>query len=304
MTEMKLTPFSVHSIQSNKFVEPYGLKMMEVDKLVKQTGEKGNGIVVAILDTGIDKNHDELKNNIISMVNFTGEGSFSNVHDGSGHGTHVAGIVKSVAPEVSLLICKVLDSRGSGSYAGITQGIKYATTWRGKKGEKVRVINMSLGGPVSDIRLQKAILDACDAGIIVNVAAGNEGDNDPETFEYSYPGSYNECVTIGACDRNSKIANFSNEHLEIDLISPGVHVTSTYPQNRYATLSGTSMATPFVSGALALLIKIGEKQFRRTLTESEIYSLLVKTCCSLGYKKSTEGNGLPKLTKLLEECEL
>jgi len=304
MPEMKLMPFIVHAVENETAKLPYGPHLMEVPELREKTGEHGNGIVVAILDTGVDINHIGLKDNIIFAMNFTHEGRVTDVTDGSGHGTHVAGIIKSVAPEVSLLICKVLDSRGSGTYDSIINGIEYATHWRGPNNERVRVINMSLGGPMDDPRLEKSILDACAAGILVVVASGNEGDNNPETFEYSYPSSYNECVTVAACDENAKIASFSNEHLQVDVIAPGVRVLSTFPNNRYAVLSGTSMATPFVSGAFALIVGIGEKQFRRELTESELYALLVKTCCSLGYKKSTEGNGLPKLTHLLKECGL
>jgi major intracellular serine protease len=137
---------------------------------------------------------------------------------------------------------------------------------------------------------------------MVVVASGNEGDNDESTFEYGYPALYNECITVGAIDENRKIAYFSNNHKQVDVVAGGVDVLSTYPTNQYARLSGTSMATPHVAGALALLIKLGEKKFKRELTESEIYGMLTKVCCSLNYEASTEGNGLPELTRFFEEC--
>jgi major intracellular serine protease len=302
MLEMKLTPFEVHSVVKEKTDNNYGLDLLEIPDIRMLTDEKGKGIVVAVLDTGIDKEHQALKNKIIGGVNFTGEGRVENFSDGNGHGTHVAGIIANVAPEAHLLACKVLDSRGSGSYDSIVNGIQFATNWRGPKGERVRVINMSLGGPVNDRRLEKAILDACAQGINVCVASGNEGDGNDQTFEHSFPALYNECVCVGAIDSNSKIAYFSNQHLQMDILAPGVEILSTYPQNKYAVLSGTSMATPFISGCMALVVNIGEKQFRRSLNREEIYSLLVKCCCSLGYKKSTEGNGLPKMTQILKEC--
>jgi major intracellular serine protease len=309
--QMKLVPFKIEAVQESVNEIPWGVTQLEAPE-IWANDEKGNGIVVAICDTGIDINHPDLKDQIIGGRNFTNEGSQDDFSDGNGHGTHVAGIIAAqendsgvvgVAPEAKLLICKVLNSEGSGDYSGIVNGIKWATNWRGKNGERVRVINMSLGGTYNDPHLYKAILNACAAGILVVVASGNEGDADPTTYnDISYPALYNECITVAACDENKKLAYFSNEHLQVDIIAAGVNVTSTYPTSKYATLSGTSMATPHVSGALALVIKIGEKQFKRELTESEIFALLTKCCCSLGYEKSSEGNGLPELSQIYKQC--
>ena len=272
-------------------------------------GERGMVIVVAVLDTGVDMNHPDLKGNIIGGRNFTTENwSEDNFNDGNGHGTHVAGSIaangniKGIAPEAKLLICKVLDSRGSGDYYSIIAGLKYAMNWKGPNGERVRIINMSLGGPYNDKNLEKAILDACAKGIMVVVASGNEGDNDEETMEFGYPALINECVTVGACNERRNMAYFTNNSLQVDVTGAGVDVMSTYLSGGYARLSGTSMATPHISGVLALLINLGEKKFRRTLTEAEIFGMLTKVCCSLGYKASTEGNGLPELTRFFETC--
>jgi major intracellular serine protease len=308
--QMKLFPFKIEALQTVANEIPYGVKMHQAPD-VWEAANGGEGIVVCILDTGIDKGHPDLRDNIIGGRNFTNEGGTDNWEDGNGHGTHVAGTIAAVengngvvgmAPKAKLLIGRVLGTDGSGAYDWITKGIKWATDWKGPNGEKVRVISMSLGGGYNDPRMQKAILEACAKGILVVCAAGNEGDSDETTFEFGYPALINETISVAACDENRQLASFSNNNLQVDVIGAGVKVLSTYPKSQYAVLSGTSMATPHISGALALLIAIGEKQFKRTLTESELFALLTKCCCSLGYQKSSEGSGMPELTKINQEC--
>jgi major intracellular serine protease len=306
---IKLIPYTIEGMQTQVNNQiPYGVQQCKAPE-IWETGEKGKGIVVAVVDTGIDFEHPDLKDNIVGGRNFTPEGwGHDKFEDKNGHGTHVAGTIaangkiKGVAPEAKILACKVLNRHGSGNYFSIIEGIRYATQWTGKNGEKVRIINMSLGGAFDDKHLEEAILEACSKGIVVVVASGNEGDDDEETYEQSYPALYNEVITVAACDEQKKISYFSNNSLQVDVTAAGVDVLSCYPSKTYARLSGTSMAAPHISGILALLINMGEKKFKRILTESEIYGLLTKICCSLGFQASTEGHGLPDLTAFFEEC--
>jgi len=311
MQEMKLIPFTVQSVKEKPDERPYGINQIKAPEIWDQA-ERGKGVVIAILDTGIDTTHPDLKDRIIDGRNFTLEGRFNDITDRNGHGTHVAGTIAGsengegvvgVAPEADLLICKVLDRHGSGSYRSITQAIRWATRWRGPNGERVRIINMSLGGPSPDEKQYDAILQACGKGILVCVASGNEGDSNESSMEFGWPAGYNECITVSASDEEKKLAPFSNNSKEVDVMAPGVDVLSTYPVGKYAVLSGTSMATPHVAGALALIINIGEKYFDRTLTESELYALLVESCCSLGYRPSSEGHGIIDLTNLNKRCK-
>jgi major intracellular serine protease len=301
--KVKLLPFSVVDIQEVADETPYGIKIIEAPAFWEQN-EKGESVVVAVLDTGIDKNHPDLKDRIIAGKNFTSEGTKDDFSDKNGHGTHVAGTIAAsqnktgvvgVAPLVKLLIIKVLEGDGSGTYEGIIQGINYAVSWKGPNNEKVRVINMSLGGSVDVPELHNAIKNAVNNDIAVVVASGNEGDSDESTHEHAFPGLYNEVIEVAASDENNKLAPFSNNNKEVDAIAPGVNVLSTYTGSKYAKLSGTSMATPHVAGALALLIGKGEKHFKRTLTESEVYALLIKNTVPLGYNASSEGHGLVRL---------
>lgn len=203
-----------------------------------------------------------------------------------------------MAPEAQLLILKVLDAEGSGDYAGIIEAIHYAVDWTGPNGEKTTVISMSLGGPDDVPELHEAIKRAVAAGIPVVCAAGNEGDASPDTDELAYPGAYREVIQVGAIDFDRKIASFSNTNDEIDLVAPGINIQSAYLNSQYASLSGTSMATPHISGALALIKNIAEKEYVRKLTEAELYAQLVRRTVPLGYPKTAEGNGLLELDAL------
>ncbi|WP_088006684.1 S8 family peptidase [Indiicoccus explosivorum] len=302
MNNVHLIPYRVEEITAEAVRVPEGVKMIQAPD-VWDEADMGQGNVIAILDTGCQRDHPDLADRIIGGKNFTGDfdGDESNFEDNNGHGTHVAGTagasyreggIAGVAPKSDLLIVKVLNGEGSGDYAGIINGIHYAIDWEGPNGEKTSVISMSLGGPENVPELYKAVKRAVDAGIPVVCAAGNEGDDSPATDEFAYPGAYSEVIQVGAIDFKRNIASFSNTNDAIDLVAPGVQIYSTYPGSKYASLSGTSMATPHISGALALIKNIAEQEFERKLSEDELYAQLVRRTVPLGYPKSAEGNGL------------
>ncbi|WP_270179956.1 S8 family peptidase [Alkalihalobacillus sp. CinArs1] len=314
MNEVKLIPFEVNEVVS-KADEAYpdGVEMIQAPEIWEES-DRGRNRIVAVVDTGCQVDHPNLKSRIIGGKNFTKDYNADpdNYDDNNGHGTHVAGTIAAekgadgivgVAPEAKLLIVKVLNGEGSGTYESIISGIRYAIDWEGPNGEKVNVISMSLGGPSDLPELHEAIKDAIDQNISVVCAAGNEGDARADTPEYAYPGAYNEVIEVGASSFSRTLAPFSNTNDEIDLIAPGVDILSTFPESKYAVLSGTSMSAPHVSGALALLMNLSEKEFNRTLTEPEIYAQLIKRTVPIGYRNSAEGNGLLalNLVKQLEE---
>lgn len=234
---------------------PPGVSLIAARKMWPVT--RGENSVVAILDTGVDYTHPDLTENVIDGISFVpGEKDYM---DENGHGTHVAGTIAAngallgVAPETKILAVKVLNRFGMGSYGSINNGLEWARKWEGAKGEKVNVINMSLGGPLSNTDLHKQVIKAVDEGITVVCAAGNSGDADPDTPEISYPAYYQESLAVGAVDLYTGIASFSNSNDRIDIVAPGVDTYSTYPEKRYVKLSGTSMAAPHISGAVALI---------------------------------------------------
>ncbi|MCH6264919.1 S8 family peptidase [Neobacillus citreus] len=297
--KVQVIPFEVVE-QVEKVNEiPKGIEMIQAPKTWNQT--KGEGITVAILDTGCDLTHPDLKERIAGGRNFTNDdnGNPDVYRDYNGHGTHVAGTIAAiqnnsgvvgVAPEANLLIIKVLDKNGSGQYEWIINGIYYAIE------QKADIISMSLGGPEDVSELHEAIQEAVANNILVVCAAGNGGDGNASTDEFDYPGSYNEVISVGAVDLARSPSRFSNSNNEVDLVAPGEKILSTYLNGKYAVLSGTSMATPHVSGAMALVKNLANKSFERKLTEPELYAQLIKRTVPLGNSPKLEGNGIVYLT--------
>ncbi len=217
------------------------------------------GVKVAILDTGIDQNHEDVSSKIVLNKDFTG--SASGYDDMFGHGTHVSGIVAAVTdsgkgvaggcPACLLINGKVLNDSGSGVYSWIAGGI----TWATDNGAKV--INMSLGGSVKSTTLERAVNYAWNKGVVVVAAAGNSA-NPSKT----YPAAYTNVIAVAATNNRDQKASFSSYGAKwVDVAAPGENIFSTFPFHPYKLNkalgydygSGTSMATPMVSAVAALI---------------------------------------------------
>lgn len=273
-------------------------------KNIWKTGNCGEGNVVAILDTGIDTYHENLRENIIDGYNFTSEdqGNPSIYEDYNGHGTHVAGIIigadkkgiVGVAPKSKALVLKVLNSQGNGDYETIIRALKYAVNWKGRNGERVTVINLSLGGNEHSEPLYKTIKEIRDSGIVIVAAAGNSGDGDSQTIEKTYPSYYHEVISIGAVNSDLEPSFFSVTNLNINFVAPGENILSTHLNNEYARLSGTSMAAPFVSGAVALILNMIEIE-HSDLKQDRVRLYLRQHIKELNYPISQVGDGFIQL---------
>lgn len=259
---------------------PWGIPKVQATT-AHSSGYTGNGIKVAILDTGIDSSHPDLSANVKGGYSvFTDSANRDPFKDGNSHGTHVAGTVAGVnntigvlgvAPNVSLYAVKVLDNNGSGSYSGIAQGIEWAIN------NKMKVINMSLGGSASSSILQQYCDLAYNSGILVVAAAGNSGNAAGTGDNVGYPARYSSVIAVAATDSNNKRGSFSSTGSTVELSAPGVSIYSTVPNNSYATYNGTSMASPHVAGVAALVW--GAKP---TLTNVQLRQLLRDTAVNLG----------------------
>jgi subtilisin-like proprotein convertase family protein len=232
-------------------------------------------IVTAVIDTGVDYTHPDLASNIWTNtdevagngIDDDGNGFVDDVRgwdfvnndsdpmDDNGHGTHVAGTigavgnngigVTGVAWTASIMPLKFLDQSGSGSLSDAIKAIQYARV------NGAKIINASWGGGGLSSALQSAITQFITSGGLFVAAAGNEATNNDVTP--SYPANYQGVISVGASTRTDTRASFSNYGTSVDVFAPGQSILSTLPGNRYGSLSGTSMATPQVAGALALL---------------------------------------------------
>lgn len=226
----------------------WGIDRVDAE-LVWPLGNTADPIRVGIIDTGISLTHPDLQQNIKGGINTIRPGRSAN--DDNGHGSHVAGIIGAVnnaigvvgvAPQVDLYAIKALNSTGSGYLSDIIEGLDWAVA------NNMQILNMSLGTTSDSQAMHDAIIRAHNAGIVIVAAAGNSGG------AVEYPAKYPEVIAVSATDSNNQIAYFSSRGPEVDLAAPGVSIFSSYKGSAYATLSGTSMATPHVVGAAALLL--------------------------------------------------
>jgi major intracellular serine protease len=253
------------------------IKLMGFQHLWKECS--GKGVVVAVIDSGCDVNHPDLKANIIGGMNLVDGQSISDIRDENGHGTHVAGIIaangriRGGAPDAKLLIIKVFDASGQCSTDRVIRALDYAVNWRGPNGEKVDVINMSLGGPDHHPLLAAAVRKAFASGMLVVCAAGNSGDGNDSTIELDYPAAYPETLSVGAIKHNFAACYFTNTNDHVEVAAPGEDIVSTYINSSYANMSGTSMACPHVAAFAACVIEKFVKRTGRKPTAGELKTI-------------------------------
>lgn len=255
---------------------PWGIEAIYNDSSIQSTSG-GDGIKVAVLDTGVTVNHPDLTNNVEQCIDFSQNKSpeiNGTCADGNGHGTHVSGTVLAnggnglgifgVAPQAELWAYKVLNNRGSGYSDDIAAGIRKAADEGVRLGEKV-IISMSLGSSTKSSIIANAVDYAYSKGALVIAAAGNDG---PGDNTIGYPGALVNAVAVAALENvqqngSYRVADFSSrgnpatdgdyliQERDVEVSAPGRAIESTWNDGTYNTISGTSMATPHVSGLAA-----------------------------------------------------
>jgi subtilisin family serine protease len=286
----KIISFKVADVPHKipKEVIDYGVKMVGAPLEWSET--QGEEIKVGIIDTGIDLNHEDLIGKVVDYYNFTSDNP-KEINDENGHGTHVAGIVAAnknsvgvvgVAPKCKLFIAKAFDKEGNAETKNIVNSIK----WLSSKG--VNVINMSFSTQEFISDYNDLIKKCYHQGILCVCAAGNEG-NGKDTIEY--PARFPETVSVTAVDINKKVADFSSTGPRADVSAPGKDILSTWPNSTYRTLSGTSMATPLITGAVAILQAKAKTRFKRFLNCNEVKLILDMYTDDLGEKGKDNSYG-------------
>lgn len=254
-------------------------------------------IKVAVLDTGADLDHEDLVSQIVAQTDVVDNDE--SAEDDHGHGTHVAGTIAAeannakgvagIAPGCRLIIVDVFGINQLGEWVALTsdsiKGINYAFS------QGANIINMSLGGYDNDVLFEEAIDSVVESGVVCIGAAGNDGDNikNPElATKPHYPSDYDSCISVISINQSDLKSSFSNYGPEKDISAPGETIGSTYKGNEYMYMSGTSMATPVVSGVAALILSINPE-----LTVDEVKNILYTTALDLGEegRDDTFGNG-------------
>jgi len=229
---------------------------------------EGEEVTVAVIDTGCDIDHEDLKDNLIDGYNAI-DGT-KDVNDINGHGSHVAGTIAAInngigmigtAPKTKIMPIKALGDDGSGNNLTIANAVKWAVD------NGADLITMSLGSPYASRHLEKALDYAERNSVVVFCAAGNSGNN----VDIMYPAKFLTTISIGAIDHNLKICNFSCCGDGLDFLSPGEDILSTTPENTYSKMSGTSMATPFAVGCASLLLSLKRKDNKSLILSREEY---------------------------------
>lgn len=280
----------------------------------------GKGIGVAVLDTGCFP-HEDFEQRITAFHDIIHRQKLP--YDNNGHGTHVCGIIggcgaaskglyQGVAPGCHLIPVKVLDRRGNGYASDVLAGLRWIRAHQSQY--NIRIVNISVGSfspknMSENSALVRGVNEAWDEGLIIVVAAGNMG---PKRGTITTPGISRKVITVGCSDDHQEVNVMGSRMIDYsgrgptsscickpDIVAPGASITScmNFP-GKYAVKSGTSMATPLVSGALALLL---EKY--PTLTNRDVKLRLLERAVDLGLPRNQQGRGVLHIARLLESCD-
>ena len=255
---------------------------------------QGSGVVVAVLDTGVDGDHEDLAGKVVDEVNLS---SSPSIADRYGHGTHIAGIIGAtmdngtgicgVASDCSVLSVKVADDNGRCDAPEVADGI----VWAVEHGAEVINISLRLSSPCDE--LEAAVNYAWEEGVVIVAAAGNGGGSTPQ-----YPAHYDQCIAVTSIEEDGTRAPLANYGDWVDVAAPGYQICSTLPDDEYGYKTGTSQATAYVSGVAALVYSIVEDGNGNGRVNDEVRAAIERGCREL--ETGDLGKGLVDAAEAVE----
>jgi thermitase len=279
------SPQATYSLDDSYLAERWGVSKIEAPQAWQIT-RGDQSIIVAVLDTGIDKDNQDLADRVVAEVNFTDSLTSDDLY---GHGTHMAGTIAAIAPECRLMNVKVADDMGKCEPSVVARGIIWAVDHGAK------VINLSLAMKASP-DLEEAVNYAWSQGAIIVAAAGNRGTSEP-----SYPAYYDNCLAVAGTNENNSLALLSSYGDWVDVAAPGFNIYSELPQNQYGYKTGTSAAGAHVSGVVALVFSVAEDTNGNGAVNDEVRWAIENSCTSIAGDGMGQGlvNAFQAVTKII-----
>jgi len=256
------SPQATYSLDDSYLAERWGVTKIETPQAWQIT-RGDQSIIVAVLDTGINKDNQDLADRVVAEVNFTDSPTSDDLY---GHGTHMAGTIAAIAPECRLMNVKVADDTGRCEPSVVARGIIWAVD------QGAQVINISLSMKASP-DLVEAVNYAWSQGAVIIAAAGNKGGPEP-----SYPAYYVNCLAVAGTNENNSLALLSSHGDWVDVAAPGFNIYSDLPQNQYGYKTGTSAAGAHVSGVAALVFSIAEDSNGNGAANDEVRWAIENSC--------------------------
>jgi len=268
------SPQTIYSLDDSYLAERWGVSKIEAPQAWQIT-RGDQSIIVAVLDTGINKDNLDLADRVVTEVNFTDSPTSDDIY---GHGTHMAGTIAAIAPECRLMNVKVADDAGRCKPSVVARGI----IWAVDHGAKVINISLSM---IASPNLVEAVNYAWSQGAILIAAAGNKGGSEP-----SYPAYYVNCLAVAGTNENNSLALLSSYGDWVDVAAPGFNIYSELPQNQYGYKTGTSAAGAHVSGVAALVFSVAEDSNGNGAVNDEVRWAIENSCTPIA--RDGVGQGL------------
>jgi thermitase len=284
------SPQATYSLDDSYLAERWGVSKIEAPQAWQIT-RGDQAIIVAVLDTGINKDNQDLADRLVAEINFTDSPTSDDLY---GHGTHMAGTIAAIAPECRLMNVKVADDVGRCEPSVVARGIIWAVDHGAK------VINLSLS-MVASPNLEEAVNYAWSQGAIIIAAAGNKGTSEP-----SYPAYYDNCLAVAGTNENNSLALLSSYGDWVDVAAPGFNIYSELPQNQYGYKTGTSAAGAHVSGVAALVFSVAEDTNSNGAVNDEVRWAIENSCTSIAGDGMGQGlvNAFQAVTETIPSLSL